>query len=483
MPDLDEDEEWLKKWEAGTAKKKKDKEEEKGFWESFIEKVKQSEIENFKKEFLNMIANINETESEDHNKTLLRDFLNNIYYKNEYEINTYNDTKNKIRVDLAVKQKGNTFAEILIEVKNPTNKTEMPTINNLNKKALQELLLYYMSERVINENKKLRHLIITNMYEWFVFDATDFYKLFHEDNAFRKDFQQYSNKQLEGKATDYFYNKIALPQIDKLQNNIPFVYFNILDYKNLSVDNEKFIELHKFFSPVNLLKRDILLEPNQLNKEFYAELLHIIGLKEETKDGRKLIERANNTGSLIEEAISQIETDECKALSDLQYGEKHERAYNAAFRLVIIWINRILFLKLLEAQICKYHKGYKSYVFLSTDKLENYGDLNELFFSVLAVKTHERKPEHLKSTFANVPYLNSSLFEKADIEKDAIYIRALGNITHFTPYSKSVLHNENPPKSHLEYLLRFLDAYDFSSEGSGNVQEENKPLISASVLG
>jgi type II restriction/modification system DNA methylase subunit YeeA len=31
--------------------------------------------------------------------------------------------------------------------------------------------------------------------------------------------------------------------------------------------------------------------------------------------------------------------------------------------------------------------------------------------------------------------------------------------------------------------LRFLDAYDFSSEGSEDIQEENKPLISASVLG
>ncbi|KAA6311010.1 hypothetical protein EZS27_037786, partial [termite gut metagenome] len=32
-------------------------------------------------------------------------------------------------------------------------------------------------------------------------------------------------------------------------------------------------------------------------------------------------------------------------------------------------------------------------------------------------------------------------------------------------------------------MLRFLDAYDFSSEGSENIQEENKPLISASILG
>ena len=35
----------------------------------------------------------------------------------------------------------------------------------------------------------------------------------------------------------------------------------------------------------------------------------------------------------------------------------------------------------------------------------------------------------------------------------------------------------------LEYLFKFLDAYDFSSEGSEEIQEQNKTLINASVLG
>ena len=35
----------------------------------------------------------------------------------------------------------------------------------------------------------------------------------------------------------------------------------------------------------------------------------------------------------------------------------------------------------------------------------------------------------------------------------------------------------------LKYLFSFLDAYDFSSEGSEEIQEENKTLINASVLG
>ena len=35
----------------------------------------------------------------------------------------------------------------------------------------------------------------------------------------------------------------------------------------------------------------------------------------------------------------------------------------------------------------------------------------------------------------------------------------------------------------LKYLLTFLDAYDFASEGSEGVQDEAKTLINASVLG
>jgi adenine-specific DNA-methyltransferase len=35
----------------------------------------------------------------------------------------------------------------------------------------------------------------------------------------------------------------------------------------------------------------------------------------------------------------------------------------------------------------------------------------------------------------------------------------------------------------LEYLFEFLNAYDFSSEGFEDIQEDNKTLINASVLG
>jgi hypothetical protein len=83
-------------------------------------------------------------------------------------------------------------------VKRPKSSTEMMSRENLNKKALQELLLYYMSERLNNQNKKLRHLIVTNMYEWFVFDAANFYELFIEKNKnFIKECQEYFKKASE----------------------------------------------------------------------------------------------------------------------------------------------------------------------------------------------------------------------------------------------------------------------------------------------
>ncbi|MDR2555235.1 MAG: hypothetical protein LBC64_07375, partial [Fibromonadaceae bacterium] len=439
-------------------------------------KPSQSDIELFKKELDKLLGNINPKESEEFHKNLLRDFLKAVYYKDEYFINTKGKNDLVIHNDNTDKSP----VGVLIETKSPKNKSEMVNHNNMNAKSFQELLLYYLRERITGKNSDLRYLIITNIYEWVVFDARDFEDTFASDKELIKKFKEFENKTSAATKNDTFYKEIAASAIDKHINNIKFTNFDIRNY------DDKPLDLYKFLHPMHLLKLEVANDNNQLNKEFYTELLHIIGLEEEAKEGKKVIvyKKTDNDGSLIERAMHYIKSDECRVLNDPQYGEnKEERTYNAAFRLAIIWINRILFLKLLEAQICKYHKKDKNYAFLSACKLENYGDLNELFFSVLAVKTNERESKILKEKFAKVPYLNSSLFEQTDIEKNSIYIRALGHITHFKIYSKSILKNDEPPQSHLEYLLRFLDAYNFSSEDSENTQEESKQLISASVLG
>ena len=50
-----------------------------------------------------------------------------------------------------------------------------------NAKALHELLHYYMQERYINDNKEIKHLVATNIFEWYIFDAADFERFFFDN--------------------------------------------------------------------------------------------------------------------------------------------------------------------------------------------------------------------------------------------------------------------------------------------------------------
>ncbi|GHT10395.1 type II restriction endonuclease [Bacteroidia bacterium] len=460
------------------------------------QKPERKEIELFKTEFMKLLDNIKSTENketEEHYKIDVMNFLNYVYYRDNHYLNTKGHTDFVIHNG----KTPDSPVGVLIEVKSPVNKAEMVNHENLNVKSFQELVLYYLRERKTGNNFELRYLIITNIYEWFVFDAQDFEKLFYRNKNLLNHFEQFHAGKLSGTSTDFFYKEIASPEIQKLQPEIPYTHFDIRDYDKIlrnadKEDDRKLIALYKFLSPVHLLKQPFANDNNQLNKDFYTELLHIIGLEEIKQDNRKLIvrkkENERDNGSIIENAIERINVkNKLDNLNVEQLGKTaEEQLFSVALDLAITWINRILFLKLLESQIVKYHNGNKDYAFLSTDKLTDYNDLDTLFFSVLARKEEERK-ENVKAKFAHVPYLNSSLFEMTEIEDKTICIDSLQDNIQITLYPKSVLHSRGV--SHtlqmkpLEYLLHFLDAYDFSSEGSEEIQEENKPLISASVLG
>jgi hypothetical protein len=456
------------------------------------QKPERREIELFKKEFISLLNRINKNESEEYHKNLIIEFLNSVYYRDKHYINT------KGRADLVI-HNGNTPASpvgVLIEVKSP-DKPDMVRKDKLNAKSFQELVLYYLRERKTGKNVELRYLIITNIYEWFVFDARNFETTFGSDAKLEKTFTEFENKTSAATTTNIFYREIAASFIEKYADKIEYTYFNILDYENIirnasKEDDKKLIALYKFLSPAHLLKQPFANDSNQLNKEFYAELLHILGLEEIKQDNRKLIvrkkENERDSGSIIENAIERIKIKGKLDNFDFkQYGNtKEEQLFGVALDLSITWINRILFLKLLESQIVKYHNGNKNYAFLSPVQLCNYDDLDSLFFSVLAHKTAERQSD-LKNKFAHVPYLNSSLFEMTEIEDKIICIDSLQDNITIGLYPKSVLHNKDSklsaPLKPLEYLLRFLDAYDFSGEGTEDIQEENKSLISPSVLG
>ena len=446
-------------------------------------KPNRTEIECFKTNLIQLLDRINDCESEEFHKNLVSDFLKDTYYKQNHFINT------KGRNDLVIHNTNSASGTVgvIIEAKKPTNKGEMLTQEKINVKAFQELVLYYLRERITQKNLEIKHLVATNINEWFIFDEHLFERLFAQNKSFVK---QFENFEASKKTTDVFYKEIAEPFINSITSEIEFTYFNIQDFQKPlrnsdKADDNSLIALFKLLSPEHLLKLPFANDSNSLDKRFYGELLHIIGLTE-TKDGsKKLIERnkesERNTGSFLENAIIQLDSlDKISRIENpSQFGANlQERLFNVGLELSITWINRILFLKLLEAQLITHHKGDKSYEFLSFDKIKDYDDLNSLFFQVLARKQNERN-EDVKTLFAKVPYLNSSLFEPTEIEHTTLFISNLRNDKTLPIYSQTVLKDSTGKKrtgniNPLEYLFDFLNAYDFTSEGSEEIQEDNK---------
>ncbi len=457
-------------------------------------KTIRNEIELFKANLIGLLDQIDETESEEFHKNLVSDFLKNTWYSATHFINT------KGRNDLVIHNALNAGSTVgvVIEAKKPTNKTEMLRTDSINTKAFQELVLYYLRERITAKNLEIKYLVATNIYEWFIFDANLFEKEFAQNKHLVKQFTDFEEGRLSGKTTDFFYKQIAEPAIETIKHEVTFTHFDIRDYdkplRNADKkDDNILIALYKLLSPEHLLKLPFVNDSNSLDKTFYTELLHIIGLTETKEGGKKLIQRKKegerNAASLIESAIFQL--DNLDKISRLdkpsQFGGNNaERLFNVALELSITWINRILFLKLLEAQLIKYHKGDQSFAFLNCEKVQNFDDLNNLFFSVLARKEIDRN-EEVKKQFVNIPYLNSSLFEPTGIEHACLFISQLKDMK-LPLLSSTVIKNNNGQKRTgelltIEYIFGFLNAYDFSSEGSEEIQEENKRLINASVLG
>mgnify|MGYP003132336397 FL=1 len=458
-------------------------------------KPNRSQIEQFKANLIQLLDRTNDTESEEFHKNLVTDFLKKTYYDPNHFINT------KGRNDLVIHNgnKAKSNVGVIIEAKKPTNRAEMLTKEKINVKAFQELVLYYLRERITHKNLEIKYVIATNINQWFIFDANVFEKAFAQNKKLVSQFTDFEAGRLTGTNTDYFYKEIAEPFIAEMKQELEFTWFDINNYKkplrnNNPKDDNKLIALYKLLSPEHLLKLPFTNDSNSLDKRFYGELLHIIGLTETKQGGKKIIERQKegqrNTGSFLENAIIQLDSmDKIGRLENAsQFGENHqERLFNVGLELSITWLNRILFLKLLEAQLVTYHKGDRSYEFLSLDRINNYDDLNSLFFQVLARQYSERNDD-VKALFEKVPYLNSSLFEPTDIEHSTLFISNLRDDKTLPIYSATVLKDKKGKKrsgelNALEYLFEFLNAYDFSSEGGETIQEDNKTLINASVLG
>ena len=234
--------------------------------------------------------------------------------------------------------------------------------------------------------------------------------------------------------------------------------------------------LYKVFQKTFLLKDSSRYNESThvLNDKFYQELLYLMGLKEKSGKSNKTIEIDHTiSNSLANQVYSILKND--KEYDEISCIEK-------TFELVIIWMNRLLFIKLFEGQLITFNGDEKAYHILDSDKIIDFQNLQDLFFEVLGKK--ERDDNDFIKKFEKIPYLNSSLFERYDIEKQELNINAMKNEMVAKKKNSVVGTKTNTEIPILDYLIAFLNSYSFSSEISKNdTVIAGRDIIDASVLG
>lgn len=397
-------------------------------------------------------------------------------------------------IDFVIRSGGRkTKPAVLFEIKREKNSTDMIQHGDINRKAFHEVVLYYMRER-LNGNTDIRKIVIGTEYDLYVFDATEFENLFWRNRHFQNEFNAWRRRLKVNKTTEFFYSEITAKFMQSIEASIGAIHIDLKQFKNKlddSRDIEEIIILYKLLSPYHLLKLELANDSNVLNQAFYDELLHIIGLEE--NKSKHVITRVakdrRNQGTLLENTITHIQSlpaIDNERIIEIYGASKEDREFNIALELCLTWINRILFLKLLEAQLLRYNDNNQEYKFLNLKLVKDFSDLSSLFFLVLAKRPDDRNPADSKK-FNKVPFLNSALFERTELE-NLFSVTLLSNNLEMPIFKSTVLKDQNSQKSigslrTLEYVFNFLDAFDFGSTGNGTIREENQTIINASVLG
>lgn len=426
----------------------------------------------------NYLQALDASQDEEHNKRLVGRLLEQLFYEGKNAVNSTRDADLAIFADAMAKD---SHPIVMFEVKKPTN-PEMVRRDDLNRKALHELVLYYVREELVRHNTAVTHLIITDGVQWFVFDKRVFYDCFIAHKSFAK---RVIKADEENNKTQYVYNQIIRPFVDTLDSQLRYTYLNLADVVAVNADHvphsRKVTSAYRLLSPTHLLKQPVLFDHNELSMAFYHELLYIMGLEEVMVDNIARIVRckANHrqSNSLLEATIRLFD-ERGELMSD-------EDKEETALGLVMTWVNRLLFLKLLEAQLIGFGQREK---ILTPARIPDFSVLHDLFFQVLGHPVEERISE-MRGRFDDVPYLNSNLFEFTPYESRNFRVRELrkGSMKVF---KGTRLHDEERRRNRrelptLDYLLRFLDAYDFSGnpKADDDADDDAKTIIDAAVLG
>ncbi|WJI92633.1 class I SAM-dependent DNA methyltransferase [Helicobacter pylori] len=415
---------------------------------------KKETIENFEKEINSLLENAKGQDGEESEKNEINSFLKNTY---GYKCKPYK------KVDSAIYVDGKAW--VLIEVKALNNRNEFPKDReNPLSKAFCQMVFYFLD--AIEKNNSLKHAIICNAHEFFLFDCKDLLNLFQNDKEIKKLHKDCSKKEGTDSKTKRFYSDLEEYLKKDFKGELRYTHFNLSSY-----DPKELPLIYQVLSHEVLLKQKKTLDANTLNKDFYEELLYILGLEEQNEKGKILIKPSHTQNSL----------------SDALKKEYNNLDDEEVMALLIAWNNRILFLRLLESLLISFNHFEKP--FLTTENFKDFNALNTLFFEVLAKKNNEREIKEDK-ILGKIPYLNSSLFDKTPLESNGHEIRFLKNES-LEIYPKSILKKDKDYQNKkdlplLKYLFAFLRAYDFTTtpkDIKDNTNTSESRLINPAVLG
>ncbi|EDJ1151259.1 class I SAM-dependent DNA methyltransferase [Campylobacter jejuni] len=443
---------------------------EKDFFNPYYRKkqIIQNEFDIFNKALMQYLERLESSQSENEDYLVanaLSPFLTMLNFKTHIKTKQ----KGKSEIDLSIsKDEFSKDLEVLIEAKKPNSK-EFITHAKVNSKALHEAILYYFRNRQLSFS--LKFIIITDFYKFYIFKISEFEELFYKSPSFLKLFEEFCNPNSLFKGnTEEFYKEVA-KLIENSKENLKGFLIDLTFLKDKQKSNFKNLaSIYKTFHRDFLLSEFNPNDANSLNNAFYKELLYILGLYESKQNSKLIITKS-------EESKEEQGTFYTAINSKLK-----EENFETILKLLILWLNRILFLKLIESNLVRFNDD-KNLKFLNFKKIPDFDKLSELFFEVLAKEKSTRK----KSEFAYLPYLNSSLFEKQNIE-NTLEISSLSNDLKLFYYKNTVLKDDKCKAKKgqvrlLEYLFEFLDSFDFGSDDEQSEILSQKELISSSVLG
>lgn len=454
--------------------------------------VSKGEFDRFQQALIRLFVRLDENETEDYQRTILADFFQEAFIlpNNEarYALSAHN--LGGLVLESATSQPEQFRPNVVLKAKKVFASEMLTTLKN-NVKSLHELILYYFDELEQAPDTRFNTLIITDVYNWFVFSESDFREAFFHNLRLQK---LYQLKRQQNKSDAFFYAETARI-LREMNEEVPVTCLNLREMAAIArtddgENRQQLIPVYKLFSPEHLLNAPFANDGNSFPQAFYDELLYLLGLQETVEDNRVLLTRLPEAerqgGSLLENTTTALQATEAlqKLPNLLAYGrDEDEQLFKISAELCLTWLGRLLFLKLLEAR----REDRREEPFLTPRHIREFNELNELFFDVLAVSAANRSAS-ISTRYGAVPHVSGPLFRPTYLEQTVLQIGGLNAQLTLPLYAQTALQTpqgirQTGQLATLPYLLAFLNRYAFETDRPAPIQPDDKPAMAITSLG